>query len=109
MAPWWLLSCVTWDLSWAWCGRGSLKDVVGEHEWELSCSSPSVATQGDRGVQEDIITQGLGWKSPPIFKMGKGVEGHTGWEMLNLTCACDSSENPTLHIPWGMLPGAQWD
>lgn len=66
MAPRWLLSCVTWDLSWARGGRGSLKDVVGEHQWELSCSSPSVVTQGDIGVQEDITTQG-GVEITPYF------------------------------------------
>lgn len=34
------------------------KDVVGEREWELSSSSPSVVAQGDKGVREDIVTQG---------------------------------------------------
>lgn len=36
----------------------SPKDVVGEREWELSSSSPSVVAQGDKGVREDIVTQG---------------------------------------------------
>lgn len=36
----------------------ALKDVVGEYEWELSSSSPSVVAQDNKGVQEDIVTWG---------------------------------------------------